>query len=101
MTSSARRSLRYTSHGQEIQAHEFDYRRSHDQDVRTPAQHPIVLVGAGPVGLTLAIDLALEGSGCCCWTTTSGCLRDRARSALPSARWRSGTGSAWATRWSP
>jgi 3-(3-hydroxy-phenyl)propionate hydroxylase len=37
----------------------FTYRRSPDQD--RPAHHPIVIVGAGPVGLALAIDLAQRG----------------------------------------
>ena len=36
----------------------FDYTRSPDQDAATPARHPVVVVGAGPVGLALAIDLA-------------------------------------------
>jgi 3-(3-hydroxy-phenyl)propionate hydroxylase len=39
----------------------FDYRRSADQDVRAPARHPVIVVGAGPVGLTAAIDLAVHG----------------------------------------
>jgi 3-(3-hydroxy-phenyl)propionate hydroxylase len=38
----------------------FPYRRSADQDARTPVRHPVVVVGAGPVGLALAIDLALQ-----------------------------------------
>jgi 3-(3-hydroxy-phenyl)propionate hydroxylase len=41
----------------------FGYRRHADQD-RTganAAQHPVVVVGAGPVGLSLAIDLAQRG----------------------------------------
>ena len=37
------------------------YRRSPDQDAATPALHPVVVVGAGPVGLALAIDLAQHG----------------------------------------
>ncbi len=37
---------------------QFAYRRSPDQDAATPARHPVVIVGAGPVGLTLALDLA-------------------------------------------
>jgi 3-(3-hydroxy-phenyl)propionate hydroxylase len=37
------------------------YRRSPDQDRATPARHPVVVVGAGPVGLSAAIDLALRG----------------------------------------
>lgn len=37
---------------------QFAYRRSPDQDAAGPAHHPVVIVGAGPVGLTLALDLA-------------------------------------------
>nr|WP_315463667.1 FAD-dependent oxidoreductase [uncultured Rhodoferax sp.] len=44
-----------------VQAIEFPYRRSPDQDAATPVRHPVVVVGAGPVGLTLAIDLAQRG----------------------------------------
>ena len=40
---------------------EFPYRRSRDQDAREPAHHSVVVVGAGPVGLTAAIDLAQQG----------------------------------------
>ncbi|KAF0125974.1 MAG: 3-(3-hydroxy-phenyl)propionate hydroxylase, partial [Xanthobacteraceae bacterium] len=39
----------------------FAYRRSPDQDAALPARHPVVIVGAGPVGLSLAIDLAQRG----------------------------------------
>ncbi len=38
----------------------YAYRRSADQDARAPAHHPVVIVGAGPVGLTAAIDLTLR-----------------------------------------
>jgi len=38
----------------------FPYRRSADQDARRPARHAVVIVGAGPIGLSLAIDLALQ-----------------------------------------
>jgi 3-(3-hydroxy-phenyl)propionate hydroxylase len=37
---------------------EFDYARHPDQDAATPVRRPVVVVGAGPVGLALAIDLA-------------------------------------------
>lgn len=47
--------------GTQVQAIEFAYQRSPDQDANPPAQHPIVVVGAGPVGLSLAIDLAQRG----------------------------------------
>ena len=39
----------------------FDYRRSADQDRDAPAHHRVVVIGAGPVGLTLALDLAQRG----------------------------------------
>jgi 3-(3-hydroxy-phenyl)propionate hydroxylase len=39
----------------------YDYRRARDQDSRTAVRHPVVVVGAGPVGLAAAIDLALRG----------------------------------------
>ena len=38
----------------------FDYARSRDQDGAL-ARHRVVVVGAGPVGLTLALDLARQG----------------------------------------
>ena len=42
---------------------QFGYRRHPDQDRSgaNPAEHPVVVVGAGPVGLSLAIDLAQRG----------------------------------------
>ena len=54
-------SLAYHSDGAAIQAHEYAYRRSSDQDAAQPVRHPVVVVGAGPVGLSLAIDLAQRG----------------------------------------
>ena len=39
----------------------FAYRRSVDQDRAVAVRHPVVVVGAGPVGLTCAIDLAQQG----------------------------------------
>ena len=39
----------------------YPYRRSADQDASAPARHKVAIVGAGPVGLTLAIDLAERG----------------------------------------
>jgi 3-(3-hydroxy-phenyl)propionate hydroxylase len=39
----------------------FDYRRAPDQDATAPTRHPVVVVGAGPVGLATAIDLARHG----------------------------------------
>ena len=42
---------------------QFGYRRHPDQDRDggDAARHPVVVVGAGPVGLSLAIDLAQRG----------------------------------------
>src|SRR3954449_3927531 len=42
---------------------QFGYRRHPDQDRpgQGAAEHPVVIVGAGPVGLSLAIDLAQRG----------------------------------------
>lgn len=45
----------------DVQSLRFAYRRTPDQDAREPARHPVVVVGAGPVGLSLAIDLAQRG----------------------------------------
>jgi 3-(3-hydroxy-phenyl)propionate hydroxylase len=44
---------------------QFGYRRHPDQDRvgASAAQYPVVVVGAGPVGLSLAIDLAQRGHG--------------------------------------
>jgi len=47
--------------GEQVQAIQFAYRRSPDQDAPQPVRHSVVIVGAGPVGLTLAIDLAQRG----------------------------------------
>src|SRR3954470_20718079 len=44
--------------GVDYQSLHLDYRRHADQDAAPPARHPVVVVGAGPVGLALAIDLA-------------------------------------------
>nr|WP_202109619.1 FAD-dependent oxidoreductase [Bordetella sp. 02P26C-1] len=45
----------------DYQALEFAYRPHADQQCATPATHPVVVVGAGPVGLTAALDLAQRG----------------------------------------
>ncbi len=39
----------------------FPYRQSADQRAPRPTQHPVIVVGAGPVGLALAMDLVLRG----------------------------------------
>lgn len=39
----------------------FAYRKSADQSAKTPPRHPVVIVGAGPIGLALAIDLGQRG----------------------------------------
>lgn len=45
----------------DYQHHRFDYRRSPDMDAAQPVRHPVVVVGAGPVGMATAIDLAQKG----------------------------------------
>jgi 3-(3-hydroxy-phenyl)propionate hydroxylase len=44
----------------DYQSLRFDYRHHPDQDAAIPARHPVVVVGAGPVGLALAVDLAQQ-----------------------------------------
>lgn len=39
----------------------FSYRRSPDQDAKAPVRRPVVVIGAGPVGLAAAIDLGQRG----------------------------------------
>ncbi len=39
----------------------FDYVTPEEQRTGTPARHPVIIVGAGPVGLSAAIDLATRG----------------------------------------
>src|SRR4030095_2026239 len=46
---------------QDYQHLELPYTRSPDQRADRPVRHPVIIVGAGPVGLTLAIDLAQQG----------------------------------------
>ncbi|MGB4952561.1 MAG: FAD-dependent monooxygenase, partial [Rhizobiaceae bacterium] len=38
----------------------YPYERSGDQDADKPVRHPVIVVGAGPIGLAAAIDLALH-----------------------------------------
>ena len=45
----------------DFQARTFDYVPHADQRAATPARRPVAIVGAGPVGLSLAIDLAQRG----------------------------------------
>jgi len=45
----------------DYQALVLDYVRSPDQDAPHPVWHPVVVVGAGPVGLSATIDLAQQG----------------------------------------
>jgi 3-(3-hydroxy-phenyl)propionate hydroxylase len=45
----------------DFQSLRFEPTRHADQHAAEPPRHPVVVVGAGPVGLTLAIDLAQRG----------------------------------------
>lgn len=40
----------------------YPYQRTPDQDAETPARHPVVIVGGGPVGICLALDLGRRGT---------------------------------------
>lgn len=70
----------------------YGYRRSRDQDAPQPVRRPVVVVGAGPVGLAAAIDLAQrdvpvvliddadrigEGSRGICWSKRTLEICDR------------------------
>ena len=46
---------------QNYQTLKFDYARPADFNESKPVLHPVVIVGAGPVGLSTAIDLAQQG----------------------------------------
>ncbi|MFS4581318.1 FAD-dependent oxidoreductase [Phaeobacter sp. C3_T13_0] len=39
----------------------YPYQRSEDQDASSPVRHQVIVIGAGPVGLAAAIDLAQQG----------------------------------------
>ena len=39
----------------------YKYERAVDQDYKNPSHHRVIIVGAGPVGLSAAIDLTLHG----------------------------------------
>lgn len=39
----------------------YPYARHPDQDREAPVRHPVVIVGGGPVGVALALDLGLKG----------------------------------------
>ena len=45
----------------DYQALRFEHRRHAEQDAAEPTRAPVVIVGAGPVGMTLALDLAQQG----------------------------------------
>jgi len=45
----------------DYQALEFAYTKHADQTAAAPASHRVIVVGAGPVGLTTALDLAQRG----------------------------------------
>ena len=44
----------------DYQAKRFAHARRADHDAKAPARHAVVIVGAGPVGMTLALDLAQQ-----------------------------------------
>ncbi len=40
----------------------YPYQRSTDQDSGTARRHPVIIVGGGPVGMAMALDLARKGT---------------------------------------
>jgi 3-(3-hydroxy-phenyl)propionate hydroxylase len=40
---------------------QFPYRQSEEQKTGRPTRHAVVVIGAGPIGLTMALDLAARG----------------------------------------
>ncbi len=40
----------------------YPYQRSTDQDKSSPQRHPVVIVGGGPVGMAMALDLGRKGT---------------------------------------
>ncbi len=42
----------------------YPYKKSPAQDAGTAARHPVVIVGGGPVGMALALDLGKKGIAC-------------------------------------
>lgn len=42
----------------------YPYERVPDQDAPRPSRYPVVIVGGGPVGMGLALDLGKKGVGC-------------------------------------
>ncbi len=45
----------------DYQAKRFEHRRHAEHAAAVPTRHSVVIVGAGPVGMTLALDLAQQG----------------------------------------
>ncbi len=42
----------------------YPYQKSVDQEAALPVRHPVVIVGGGPVGMALALDLGKRGIAC-------------------------------------
>jgi 3-(3-hydroxy-phenyl)propionate hydroxylase len=42
----------------------YPYEKVADQDARAPVRHPVVIVGGGPIGMGLALDLGKKGIAC-------------------------------------
>ena len=43
---------------------QFPYRQSDEQKSGRPSRHAVVVIGAGPIGMTMALDLAARGVKC-------------------------------------
>ena len=80
----------------------YPYLRSPDQDAQKPVRHPVIVVGAGPIGLAAAIDLpmqdmpvvVLDENDKVSWGSRAICFAKRPLEILD----RLGCGDRWSTR---
>ena len=80
----------------------YAYRRPVELDASHRLhRHPVVVVGAGPVGLAAAIDLAQRGQQVVLLDDDTPSAPAHAACATPSARWKSWTAWVAVMRWSP
>lgn len=63
----------------------FEYKQSVEQTTQTVKRHPVVIIGAGPVGLTQALDLAHRGVSSIILDDDNTVSIDRVRFVTPNA----------------
>ena len=77
----------------------YPYERSSDQDSTSPIRHPVVIVGGGPIGMALALDLGQKNIPCVVLDDHDGVGMVHAQSVFPNALSKSLTGWVPVTRW--